>query len=102
MQDTLLGIYRLTNDGVYINENQMMNIMMYIPSFDGILKPEKKGLWSGRQLDSMILPKGLNLKMNNGSDDHPVEFNQVIIKDGELVQGRIDKKIMSGTKVLFI
>ena len=103
VQDTLLGVNRLTNDGVWLNENQMMNILMYVPSFDGILpKPDKKHMWSGRQLLSMVLPRGVNLKMKNGSyDDHPKPLNEVVIVEGQLLQGRIDKKIMSsGTKGL--
>ena len=65
--------------------------------FDGILpKPDKKHMWSGRQLLSMVLPRGVNLKMKNGSyDDHPKPLNEVVIVEGQLLQGRIDKKIMS-------
>ena len=41
VQDTLLGIYRITNDGVYFNEQQMMEMMLTIDSFDGNLpEPE--------------------------------------------------------------
>ena len=41
VQDTLLGIYRITNDGVYFNEKEMMEMMLTIESFDGNLpEPE--------------------------------------------------------------
>ena len=55
VQDTLLGIYRITNDGVYFNELEMMEMLMTIESFDGNLpEPEiNEGSykrWSGRQL----------------------------------------------------
>ena len=75
---------------------------MYIPTFDGVLpdpaqaSPER---WSGRQLISIALPAGLNLDMKNSSynDDSetPDTLNHVIIKDGQLVQGRIDSSIMN-------
>jgi len=101
-QDTLLGIYRITNDGVYFNEQQMMEILMTIKSFDGNLpEPEvsegKYIRWSGRQLLSQILPP-LNMNMPNGSyDDSKGEdkLNYVKIRDGVILQGRFDKNIIS-------
>ena len=103
VQDSLLGLNILTNDGIYLNEEDMMNILMYVPSFSGIMvKPEKTNPaeWSGRQLFSMILPIDLNINLKNSSyDDNEIKLNQVIIKNGILIQGRIDKKVLSsGTK----
>ena len=45
----------------------------------------------------MVLPKRLNLNMKNGShnDTEEDKLNHVIIKDGQIVQGRIDKRIMN-------
>ena len=108
VQDTLLGIYRITNDGVYFNEMQMMELLMTIKSFDGNLQaPEiNEGSyrrWSGRQLLSIILPP-VNMNMANGVyDDSKGEdkLNYVKIKDGQILQGRFDKTIISkGTKGL--
>ena len=43
VQDTLLGINRLTNDNVYFTKNEMMNILLYIDTFDGNLpEPSQK------------------------------------------------------------
>jgi len=103
VQDSLLGLNRLTNDGIYILEKDMMNILMYISTFSGILpEPEKQNprRWSGRQLFSVILPNGFNIDIKNNSyDDYEEDINQVIIKNGVLIQGRIDKKVLSsGTK----
>ena len=39
VQDSLLGINRLTKDGVYFNKKDLMNILMKINSFDGNLPP---------------------------------------------------------------
>ena len=106
VQDTLLGIFRITNDGVYFNEQQMMEMMMTIESFDGNLpEPEiskgKYKRWTGRQLMSLILPP-LNLNMENGSyDNDSSKLNYVKIKDGNIIQGRFDKAIISkGTRGL--
>ena len=96
----MLGIYRLTNDGVYLNRFQLMNILIYIKSFDGVIpEPEIKEpieKWSGRQLLSIILPKNINLEKKNGAyDNNPIDLNKVIITDGKLVQGRIDKPVLN-------
>ena len=103
VQDTLLGIYRITNDGVYFNELEMMEMLMTIESFDGNLpEPEiNRGeykRWSGRQLLSLILP-GVNMNMGNNSFDDNADdtLNYVKIKDGLIEQGRFDKKIISSS-----
>ena len=103
VQDCLLGLNRLTNNGVYLYEKDMMNILMFIPTFSGILpEPVKKNphRWSGRQLFSIILPIGFNLEIKNNSyDDNETDLNHVIIQNGKLIQGRIDKKVLnSGTR----
>ena len=37
----MLGIYRITNDGVYLTRNEVMNIFMFIEKFNGKLpEPE--------------------------------------------------------------
>jgi DNA-directed RNA polymerase II subunit RPB1 len=101
VQDTLLGIYRITNDNVYFNELEMMEMLMTIESFDGNLpEPEiNKGQyqrWTGRQLISLILPC-VNMNMGNGEYDDSIDdkLNYVKIKDGVILQGRFDKKIVS-------
>ena len=106
VQDSLVGLNRITNDGVYLNRIEMNNILIYVDSFDGVLpSPEikKPVRWSGRQLISLILPKDLNMDMKNNShdDEGDDKLNHVIIKNGMLIQGRIDSKIInSGTKGL--
>ena len=109
VQDTLLGIYKLTDDNVYLSKIEMMNILIYVKEFDGkFSKPEieKPERWSGRQLLSIILPKDLNMNLKNNSynDDHPDgtdKLNHVIIRNGIILQGRFDSKIVnSGNKGL--
>jgi DNA-directed RNA polymerase II subunit RPB1 len=101
VQDSLLGLNRITNDGVYLNRDEMMNILIYLDNFDGVLPQpsisEPYERWTGRQLVSIALPPGLNVNMKNGShdDDENDKLNHVIIKDGQLLQGRLDSKIMN-------
>ena len=104
VQDTLLGIYRITNDGVFFTETEMMNMLITIDSFDGnlpepvVTKPYKR--WNGLQLISLILPS-VNMDIPNKLYDDKIEggdknpLHTVKIKDGNILQGRFDKKIIS-------
>tara|TARA_B100000700_G_scaffold308706_1_gene386761 strand:+ start:1687 stop:6048 length:4362 start_codon:yes stop_codon:yes gene_type:complete len=87
VQDTLVGIYLLTQDGIYFTKNEMMNILMKVDNFDGVFpEPEKTDpveLWSSRQLLSIILPK-INLNMGKTK-----------INNGQFTDGYIDKKILT-------
>ena len=100
VQDTLLGIYRITNDGVLFTETEMMDMLISIDSFDGNLpepavsEPYKR--WTGLQLLSLILPP-INMRMKNKSynenDNNPL--HTVEIKEGNILSGQFDKKILS-------
>ena len=84
VQDSLLGYYVITNDDVLIDKRDMMNILMGVPSFNGVLpKPavveDKKEYWTGRQLVSIGMPR-INMKSKG-----------VVIENGELIKGRISK-----------
>jgi DNA-directed RNA polymerase II subunit RPB1 len=104
VQDTLLGIYRITNEGVLFTEIEMMNMLITIDSFDGnlpepiVTEPYKR--WSGLQLLSLILPP-VNMDMYNTLYDDKIEggdknpLHTVKIKEGNILQGRFDKKIIS-------
>ena len=101
VQDSLLGLNRITNDDVYFTKFDLMNILIYVNSYNGILpEPEIKEpveKWSGRQLVSMVLPKNLQMNMKNKShnDTKDDKLNHVIVKDGLIEQGRFDSKIMN-------
>ena len=103
----MLGIFRITNDGVYFTEKEMMDMMLTIESFDGNLPPPHINdgsykRWTGRQLISLILPP-VNMSMANKSckDNDEDKLNYVKIRDGIINQGRFDKDIISkGTKGL--
>jgi DNA-directed RNA polymerase II subunit RPB1 len=101
VQDSLLGLNRLTDDNVYLTKSDIMNILIYIKSFDGVLpEPEIKEpveKWSGRQLVSIILPKGIEMNMKNKShNDTDIDvLNFVKIDNGIIKQGRFDNSIMN-------
>jgi DNA-directed RNA polymerase II subunit RPB1 len=108
VQDIALGIFRISKSNVYISDKDMMNLMATNFKFDGILpKPAidngtiKK--WTGRQAMSTIIPKNITLKRpNKNFDDKKASGpegareqneNYVIVENGELLQGTLDKTI---------
>jgi len=104
VQDTLLGIYRITNDDVLFTELEIMNMLTTIESFDGNLpEPDIKEpyrRWTGLQILSLILP-AINMIKKNGLYNDQIEggdkdpLHTVKIKEGNIIQGRFDKKIVS-------
>ena len=101
VQDIALGIFRISKSNVYISDKQMMNLMATNPKFDGIMpKPAIDNgsiqKWTGRQAMSTIIPKNITLKRPNKNFDDKRgadKENYVIIENGELLQGTLDKTI---------
>ena len=98
VQDIALGIYRLTKKHITLHEKQLFNLMATNTKFFGeVPKPAiedgsiKK--WTGKQALSSIIPKNINIKAANNSFKPGDNDNYVIIENGEIVQGTIDKKI---------
>jgi hypothetical protein len=108
VQDIALGIFRISKGNIYISDKDMMNLMATNFQFDGIMPkpkidngPIKK--WTGRQAMSTIIPKNITLKRpNKNFDDKKMSGpdaareqneNYVIIENGELLQGTLDKTI---------
>ena len=91
VQDTLVGSYRLTRDHVNFNRREFMNLMMWNRRFDGAVpQPNHSvdGRWSGRQVISQLLPP-IHMDMANSSK------KKVVIRDGQVLEGQIDKAIFS-------
>lgn len=75
VQDCLTGVCKMTKRDVFITHEQLMNLLMHMPCWDGvmpkpcILKPTL--LWSGKQLFSLIIPGNLNMIRTHST--HPDE-----------------------------
>ena len=104
VQDSLLGISRITRDNVFFTKKDFMNLLMKVGKFDGDYPEPAKvvdgtPLWSGKQLISVILPE-INVRMGNSqydSDRSDSQMNFVRIENGHLKQGIIDKSILTKT-----
>jgi len=98
-QDNLVGLFKLTDDNVFFSQQEIMNLLVGVEKFNGII-PEPKIIsnngkifkWTGKQLYSIILPPITyynNLSKNNGN------LKDVIIENGILKQGQLEKKCSS-------
>ena len=98
VQDTLAGVYKLCRRDVFLNKEQVMNVMMWVPEWDGvipipaILKPRPR--WAGKQIISMIIPKIVSLYTPSGDDPEPAPLKDtgLLIQQGELLYGLLKKK----------
>lgn len=106
VQDTLCGIRKFTKRDTFIGRDQVMNLLMWIPRWDGkipmpaVLKPVP--LWTGKQILSLILPR-INLigfhstHPDNEKGDISVGDTKVIIEDGQLLTGILCKKTVGSS-----
>ncbi|VDO22572.1 unnamed protein product [Haemonchus placei] len=101
VQDTLCAVRMMTKRDVYIDYPRMMDLLMYLPSWEGkvpqpaIMKP--KPLWTGKQLFSLIIPGNVNVLRTHSThpddeDSGPYKWispgdTKVLVEHGELISG---------------
>jgi DNA-directed RNA polymerase II subunit RPB1 len=102
VQDTLAGIYKMTRRDVFLSKEQVMNILLWVPEWDGVIplpaifKPRPR--WTGKQLVSMIIPKIVNLHFTNDPpEDSPLKDDELRILNGELLCGVLRKGHVGAT-----
>ncbi|ERT01986.1 DNA-directed RNA polymerase II subunit RPB1 [Sporothrix schenckii 1099-18] len=99
VQDTLAGAYKLCRRDVFLTKEQVMDIMLWVPEWDGvipspaIIKPRPR--WTGKQIISLVIPKTVSLKA--GNDDMALKDDGILIQTGELMYGLMTKKIVGAT-----
>ncbi|KAL1986468.1 hypothetical protein VTN96DRAFT_6388 [Rasamsonia emersonii] len=107
VQDSLCGIYKICRRDVFLTKEQVMNIMMWVPDWDGvipqpaILKPRPR--WTGKQIISMVLPPGLNLlrvekdKAPLSEKFSPLNDSGLLVHGGQLMYGMFSKKTVGAS-----
>ena len=108
VQDTLCGIYKMCRRDVFLSKEQVMNILLWVPDWDGVIpqpaivKPKPK--WTGKQLLSLVIPHGLNLLRPGDEGFSPLNDDGLLISGGELMYGLLNKKSVgaSGGGVIHI
>ncbi|KAI9728533.1 MAG: DNA-directed RNA polymerase II subunit rpb1 [Cirrosporium novae-zelandiae] len=104
VQDTLCGIYKICRRDVTLKYQQVMNILLQVPNWDGvvpqpaILKPQAR--WTGKQIISLVIPGGVRMEKPSMNDktkevlySAPADEG-LWIDDGELMFGLLSKKIV--------
>ncbi|SCU92753.1 LANO_0E01992g1_1 [Lachancea nothofagi CBS 11611] len=102
VQDTLCGVRKMTLRDTFIELDQVLNMLYWIPDWDGviptptILKP--KPLWSGKQILSIAIPKGIHLqRFDEGTTLLSPKDNGMLIIDGQIIFGVVDKKTVGSS-----
>ncbi|KAK1443083.1 beta and beta-prime subunits of DNA dependent RNA-polymerase [Babesia gibsoni] len=109
VQDSLLGISKFTRRDCFLNKDQLMNLLMWIPYWDGKLPQpcifHPVPLWTGKQVITVLLTFDqlnsltcINLMRNSGTsmeNDNPYcssNDSRVIISKNEHLAGVICKR----------
>ncbi|KAH7027444.1 uncharacterized protein B0I36DRAFT_247102 [Microdochium trichocladiopsis] len=102
VQDTLAGVYKMCRRDVFLTKEQVMNTMLWVPDWDGVIpKPaiyKPRPRWTGKQIASMIIPREISLytKPDPKKDPHGAWFPKaddgILIQSGELLFGLLTKK----------
>ena len=85
-EDEIAGMYLLTKDNSYYTKEETMSMLANLGIYE-MPKAEKNGMYSGKSIFSMTLPKGLNFESKN-------KHGKVVIKNGLLEEGIIDNKLV--------
>ncbi|KAL8765031.1 MAG: hypothetical protein Q9209_007757 [Squamulea sp. 1 TL-2023] len=102
VQDTLCGIYKMCRRDVFLSEEQVMNILLWVPDWDGvipqpaILKPQPR--WTGKQIISLVLPSTLNYLQLENDGFSPLKDEGVLVDGGELMYGLFKKSAVGASK----
>ena len=111
VQDSLCAVRKLTKRDNFIERHEFMSLVLWIDGWNGkvpqpaILKP--KPLWTGKQLFSLTLPKGLNIvrfhSLHPDSEDSG-PYRHITVGDskvsnklfGTIIHSIVDRIIRSG------
>ncbi|KAL5518423.1 RPO21_1 [Sanghuangporus vaninii] len=103
VQDTLCGIRKFTLRDCFLDWKQVQNILLWVPNWDGtiptptILKP--KPLWTGKQILSMTIPRGINIfRSPENKSWSPVFDDGMLIENGEIIFGIVEKKTVGASQ----
>ena len=96
VQDTLVGVNRLTRPTEFFTRREFMNLLVHSRRWDGRVPPPAKTdpvpLWSGLQVVSALLP-AVHLAMGNKMWDEAkgkADPNYVVINNGTIESGILD------------
>lgn len=99
VQDTLCGVRKFTLRDSFLDWNQVQNILLWVPNWDGIvptpaiIKP--KSMWTGKQILSLVIPRGINItKAPDDKSSNPIKDDGMLIDNGDVLYGIVKKDIV--------
>ena len=96
VQDSLAGVYKLCRRDTFLTKEQVMDLMLWVPKWDGIipfpaiLKPRPR--WTGKQIISLVIPPQISLHSAEEKTDIPLKDGGLLIQSGQLMYGLLKKK----------
>ena len=95
-EDILTGTYMITKEDSFFTKAQAARMLANVNIFE-LPKPTKDGLYRGRDIFSMVIPKSINITAK-------LPQNNLIIKNGQIIEGYVDKSMVGskGTLILEI
>jgi DNA-directed RNA polymerase beta' subunit len=98
--NAVTGAWLLTKDGIELNEDQVHNLTNFLPLFQYPIPHRIDPLtgerfWTGRQIVSLIIPNDFSLTLSTDEGK-----NKIVIKNGELLCGRLDSSALNGSSGL--
>ena len=101
VQDTLCGVYKMCRRDVFMTKHEVMNILMWVPEWDGVIPPpaiiRPRPRWTGKQIISLAIPNGINLYNAGEEGNAPLKDDGLCIHGGELMYGLFTKKIVGAS-----
>ncbi|KTW31322.1 DNA-directed RNA polymerase II subunit rpb1 [Pneumocystis jirovecii RU7] len=103
VQDTLAGVKKLTRRDNFLSKDQVMNILLWVPEWDGNMPPpaiiKPKAMWTGKQILSMVIPKGINF-IRDDEKQTPMtpDDTGMMLENGEIIYGIVDKKTVGASQ----
>ena len=98
--DLLTAAYLLTRKSTYLTKEEVGKLLTAAGFSGEIPVPEIKRpveLWSGKQIFSIFLPPGFNFVAKSSMTTQE-DGNTVVVKDGRLLQGVIDKNTIGAER----
>jgi DNA-directed RNA polymerase II subunit RPB1 len=103
VQDTLCRVQSFTLRGCFLDRAQVQNILLWVPDWGGgiptpaIIKP--KPLWTGKQILSMTIPRGINIsRASDPKSNKPVFDDDILVENGEIIFGIVEKKTVGASQ----
>jgi len=99
IRDFITGAFMLTRDETLLTPGEFSNLAL-VGDYEGDLpEPAVKGthpMYTGKQLFSLFIPKGMNCVLTSkwAKSSKTGASNDVMIKDGQLISGVVDKAVI--------